>query len=202
MHSGAGRRRRAAGVIVGGLAISVVCLCFLPLAEIRSRLRARCGACARSCYGLYSDDAAAKAEGRPYTVAFVGVNGVGKSTSPSKVAYYLKTNGFTPMPCACDTFRAGAVEAPATDELPLPPSCCFLYGLDGVYGWPAALASAHSLFSAATSEGAAEAAAEEEGAAPSFFFACFRCHDVSRFAFLLALLFCGVATAGVASWTA
>jgi len=54
--------------------------------------------------------AAAKSEGRPYTVAFVGVNGVGKSTSLSKVAYYLKSNGFTPMLCACDTFRAGAVE--------------------------------------------------------------------------------------------
>ncbi len=54
--------------------------------------------------------AAAKAEGRPYVVCFVGVNGVGKSTSLSKVAYYLKSNGFTPMLCACDTFRAGAVE--------------------------------------------------------------------------------------------
>jgi len=54
--------------------------------------------------------AAAKAAGRPYVIAFVGVNGVGKSTSLSKVAYYLKTNGFVPMLCACDTFRAGAVE--------------------------------------------------------------------------------------------
>ena len=53
---------------------------------------------------------AAKAEKRPYTICFVGVNGVGKSTSLSKVAYYLKTNGFTPMLCACDTFRSGAVE--------------------------------------------------------------------------------------------
>jgi signal recognition particle receptor subunit alpha len=54
--------------------------------------------------------AAARAEKRPYVIVFVGVNGVGKSTSLSKVAYYLKTNGFTPMLCACDTFRAGAVE--------------------------------------------------------------------------------------------
>ena len=52
----------------------------------------------------------ARAEKRPFTIVFVGVNGVGKSTSLSKVAYYLKTNGFTPMLCACDTFRAGAVE--------------------------------------------------------------------------------------------
>ena len=27
-----------------------------------------------------------------------------------QVAYYLKSNGFVPMLCACDTFRAGAVE--------------------------------------------------------------------------------------------
>lgn len=52
----------------------------------------------------------ARTERRPYVIVFVGVNGVGKSTSLSKVAYYLKTNGFTPMLCACDTFRAGAVE--------------------------------------------------------------------------------------------
>ena len=26
------------------------------------------------------------------------------------MAYYLKSNGFTPMLCACDTFRSGAVE--------------------------------------------------------------------------------------------
>jgi len=59
---------------------------------------------------VLADIAAAKAEKRPYVVVFVGVNGVGKSTSLSKVAYYIKSNGFTPMLCACDTFRAGAVE--------------------------------------------------------------------------------------------
>ncbi|KAL1527039.1 hypothetical protein AB1Y20_015725 [Prymnesium parvum] len=59
---------------------------------------------------LLADVASAKAEKRPYVIVFVGVNGVGKSTSLSKVAYYLRTNGFTPMLCACDTFRAGAVE--------------------------------------------------------------------------------------------
>ncbi|EOD32427.1 hypothetical protein EMIHUDRAFT_230999 [Emiliania huxleyi CCMP1516] len=47
---------------------------------------------------------------RPYVVVFVGVNGVGKSTSLSKVAYYIKSNGFVPLLCACDTFRSGAVE--------------------------------------------------------------------------------------------
>ena len=59
---------------------------------------------------LLAAAAAAREKKQPYTIVFVGVNGVGKSTSLSKVAYYLKTNGFTPMLCACDTFRAGAVE--------------------------------------------------------------------------------------------
>lgn len=36
---------------------------------------------------------AARAQGRPYTVVFVGINGVGKSTSLSKVCYYLKAHG-------------------------------------------------------------------------------------------------------------
>lgn len=36
---------------------------------------------------------AEKAMGRPYTIIFIGVNGVGKSTSLSKVCYYLKSKG-------------------------------------------------------------------------------------------------------------
>lgn len=49
--------------------------------------------------------------GRPYVIVFVGVNGVGKSTSLAKVAYLLKTKGqLSLMIAACDTFRAGAVE--------------------------------------------------------------------------------------------
>ena len=36
---------------------------------------------------------AAKKQGRVYSVAFIGVNGVGKSTSLAKTAYYLKTKG-------------------------------------------------------------------------------------------------------------
>ncbi|TFJ86626.1 hypothetical protein NSK_002280 [Nannochloropsis salina CCMP1776] len=53
---------------------------------------------------------AAKAEGRPYSVVFVGINGVGKSTSLSKVCYYLKQHGLGVLIAACDTFRSGAVE--------------------------------------------------------------------------------------------
>ena len=35
----------------------------------------------------------AKAQKRPYVVCFIGVNGVGKSTSLSKVCHYLMENG-------------------------------------------------------------------------------------------------------------
>ena len=45
-----------------------------------------------------------------YIILFVGVNGVGKSTSLSKVAYWIQKNELSPMVAACDTFRAGAVE--------------------------------------------------------------------------------------------
>lgn len=41
---------------------------------------------------------------------FVGVNGVGKSTTLSKVAYHLRENKHSVMIAACDSFRAGAVE--------------------------------------------------------------------------------------------
>jgi len=47
---------------------------------------------------------------RPYVIVFTGINGVGKSTSLSKVVYHLKDSGLTPMVAACDTFRSGAVE--------------------------------------------------------------------------------------------
>ena len=48
---------------------------------------------------------AARAKGKPYTIVFVGVNGVGKSTSLSKVAYWLlqndiKVGGPVHMRCA------------------------------------------------------------------------------------------------------
>lgn len=54
---------------------------------------------------------AAKSAGRVYSIVFLGVNGVGKSTNLAKVAYYLKHKGnLNVLICACDTFRAGAVE--------------------------------------------------------------------------------------------
>ena len=47
---------------------------------------------------------------RPLVVVFLGVNGVGKTTSIAKLAYKMKKAGITPVLAAADTFRAGAQE--------------------------------------------------------------------------------------------
>ncbi|KAG7856075.1 hypothetical protein KL919_004468 [Ogataea angusta] len=46
----------------------------------------------------------------PYVISVVGVNGVGKSTNLSKLAYWLLQNNYRVLITACDTFRSGAVE--------------------------------------------------------------------------------------------
>src|SRR5574344_2584923 len=46
----------------------------------------------------------------PTVVLFVGVNGVGKTTSIGKIAYKLKNEGKKVLLVAADTFRAGAIE--------------------------------------------------------------------------------------------
>lgn len=53
---------------------------------------------------------AARGRGTPYSMVFCGVNGVGKSTNLSKIAYWLVENKIRVLIAACDTFRAGAVE--------------------------------------------------------------------------------------------
>ncbi len=45
-----------------------------------------------------------------YKVIFLGVNGVGKTTTIAKVAKLFKDRGFKPLMVAADTFRAGAQE--------------------------------------------------------------------------------------------
>lgn len=52
----------------------------------------------------------AKKNGRPYVMAFCGVNGVGKSTNLAKICFWLIENNYNVLIAACDTFRAGAVE--------------------------------------------------------------------------------------------
>lgn len=47
---------------------------------------------------------------RPFVIVFLGVNGVGKTTTIAKVAYRLLKAGMKPSIVAADTFRAGAQE--------------------------------------------------------------------------------------------
>ena len=49
-------------------------------------------------------------DARPYVISIVGVNGVGKSTNLSKIAYFLLQNQLRVLVVAADTFRSGAVE--------------------------------------------------------------------------------------------
>ena len=49
-------------------------------------------------------------ENNPTVILFVGVNGVGKTTTIGKLAYKLKNDGKKVMMIAVDTFRAGAKE--------------------------------------------------------------------------------------------
>jgi len=50
------------------------------------------------------------AEGDPFVILIVGVNGVGKTTTIGKLAHRFQTDGKKVMLCASDTFRAAAVE--------------------------------------------------------------------------------------------
>lgn len=49
-------------------------------------------------------------EGRLNVILFVGVNGVGKTTTIGKLAHKLKSEGKSVLMAAGDTFRAGAIE--------------------------------------------------------------------------------------------
>lgn len=62
--------------------------------------------------GLYRGDfiEEIRNSAKPYIVVFMGVNGVGKTTTIAKVAYLLKNNNLRPVIVAADTFRAGAQE--------------------------------------------------------------------------------------------
>lgn len=64
----------------------------------------------RRSIDILRDVHAAKEQGKPYVIVFVGVNGVGKSTNLAKVAYWLLQHNINVMMAACDTFRSGAVE--------------------------------------------------------------------------------------------
>ncbi|MBO3768958.1 MAG: signal recognition particle-docking protein FtsY [Thermoproteota archaeon] len=52
----------------------------------------------------------AKNSPKPFKLLFIGVNGVGKTTTIAKVAYMFKKAGLSVILACSDTFRAGAVE--------------------------------------------------------------------------------------------
>jgi fused signal recognition particle receptor len=56
----------------------------------------------------HKPDAGNPAEGRPYVMLVVGVNGTGKTTTIGKLAYKFKQQGATVLLCGADTFRAAA----------------------------------------------------------------------------------------------
>lgn len=47
---------------------------------------------------------------KPYIIAFVGINGSGKTTTIAKFAHMLKEKGFSVVLAAADTFRAAAIQ--------------------------------------------------------------------------------------------
>lgn len=47
---------------------------------------------------------------KPYKILFLGVNGVGKTTTIAKLGLLFKEKGYRPLMVAADTFRAGAQE--------------------------------------------------------------------------------------------
>ncbi|HET6350420.1 MAG TPA: signal recognition particle-docking protein FtsY [Candidatus Krumholzibacteria bacterium] len=47
---------------------------------------------------------------KPRALVVVGINGVGKTTSIGKLAWYLKSSGQNVLLAACDTFRAAAAD--------------------------------------------------------------------------------------------
>lgn len=55
-------------------------------------------------------DLTPRSDGLPHVIVMVGVNGTGKTTSTAKLAHHLKSQGYSVMVAAADTFRAAAVE--------------------------------------------------------------------------------------------
>ncbi len=67
----------------------------------------------RHLSGLFPDDSDSirmSDAQKPTVILVVGVNGTGKTTSTAKLGHLLKSNGFSVMLAAADTFRAAAVE--------------------------------------------------------------------------------------------
>ena len=87
--------------------------------ELRRRVRAegiktmedaRACMCRIVAEALEVGDPALNLSTRPSVVLFIGVNGVGKTTTIGKIGAQLKKNGKKVLFCAADTFRAAAAE--------------------------------------------------------------------------------------------
>lgn len=80
--------------------------------EFKEKMRAILGRFVKGMdhSALFAQIQEKKARGRIFSMCFVGVNGVGKSTSLTKVCCWLLQHGLRVYIAACDTFRAGAIE--------------------------------------------------------------------------------------------
>ena len=89
----------------------------------------------RRSIDVLRDIAAAKAQGRPYSIVFVGVNGVGKSTNLAKVAYWLLQNNISVRPhpgrrkVCKPVLRCKAAQCTCHHILPVVPVLTFLSGV-------------------------------------------------------------------------
>ncbi len=61
-------------------------------------------------FNIFDEIEQAKAQQKPYVIAFIGVNGSGKTTSIAKFAYLLQQKGYSVVLAASDTFRAAAID--------------------------------------------------------------------------------------------
>lgn len=59
---------------------------------------------------IISEIKEAKTEGKPYIIIFFGINGSGKTTTIAKLGHLLKSEGFSVVLAAGDTFRAAAID--------------------------------------------------------------------------------------------
>ncbi len=91
--------------------------------EIVDKLQSRKGkvdaemvaeACREEIVEILADEAdpipPPRSDGKPTVILVAGVNGVGKTTSVAKLAYFLKKRGHSVVLAAADTFRAAAIE--------------------------------------------------------------------------------------------
>ena len=87
--------------------------------ELRSRVRseriktleeARACMCRIIAEAMDTGDNTLNVSTKPSVVLFIGVNGVGKTTTIGKIGHQLKGEGKRVLLCAADTFRAAAAE--------------------------------------------------------------------------------------------